>query len=266
MKHHGRGMQRHNELVLGGEYDIPGLDLPENALVLDIGACDGAFTLWALKRWPTCIVHAYEPNPQACLNWIANVLPIARGRARLHTVAVHRNLQSHLRLNTLMRRRSTAALDLWRELVPCAGAETSFVGTACKAQLWPGPNNQGEASTTNRWGTHADPILVPAIDPATLPHSAFAKIDTEGAEVEIITNMPRPTHGIGLEWHSKEDANAIAAHFELLASSEPTKTDSVESIEIVGFKGLPDPGMQTIARLEEYSANTGTFVIRLVSE
>jgi FkbM family methyltransferase len=175
MKHHGQGMKNHNARALGGEYDVVGLELSENAIVLDVGACDGAFTIWALSRWPSCIVHAYEPNPQSATNWVANVMPIARGRARLTTCAVMRGVST--------------------------------------AQLWPGPNNSGEASCVNRWGTWREPLLVPAIDPPALPPCAFAKIDTEGAEVEILSGLVRPSHALALEWHSKSDLDAIREMF-----------------------------------------------------
>jgi predicted RNA methylase len=54
-------MRRHVQQVLGGEYDVryratqPG--------ILDIGANVGSFAAWALKRWPACYVHCYEPLP-----------------------------------------------------------------------------------------------------------------------------------------------------------------------------------------------------------
>lgn len=52
----------HCKNVLEGCYDVPWW--PEKPpVILDIGANIGAFTRWAVKRWPGCIVHAYEPQP-----------------------------------------------------------------------------------------------------------------------------------------------------------------------------------------------------------
>jgi FkbM family methyltransferase len=54
-------MRRHVQKFLGGEYDIP---YRHNApVILDIGANIGSFAAWALKRWPGCHVHCYEPLP-----------------------------------------------------------------------------------------------------------------------------------------------------------------------------------------------------------
>ena len=50
-----------NMSVLCGEYDIPTLHLKPGAIVLDIGANEGAFSAWALFRWQECKVIAYEP-------------------------------------------------------------------------------------------------------------------------------------------------------------------------------------------------------------
>ena len=50
------------EEVFGGEYDLPLKNPP--ATILDIGANEGAFTAWALERWPTAKVIAFEPIPE----------------------------------------------------------------------------------------------------------------------------------------------------------------------------------------------------------
>jgi hypothetical protein len=48
--------------VLAGSYDIP-FNPEKPPVILDIGANIGAFTSWAAKRWPGCVIHAYEPHP-----------------------------------------------------------------------------------------------------------------------------------------------------------------------------------------------------------
>ena len=54
-------MRHHVQKVLDGEYEVPyEAILP---VILDIGANVGSFAAWALKRWPGCHVHCYEPLP-----------------------------------------------------------------------------------------------------------------------------------------------------------------------------------------------------------
>lgn len=60
-------MKEHNAEVFAGCYDIPTLSFGGRApVVIDIGACCGAFTLWAKGRWPGADVHAYEANVSTC--------------------------------------------------------------------------------------------------------------------------------------------------------------------------------------------------------
>ncbi|MFI2312254.1 FkbM family methyltransferase [Streptomyces anulatus] len=41
-----------------------GMSLPENAIVLDIGANIGLFTLYTLEKWPGAQVFSFEPAPE----------------------------------------------------------------------------------------------------------------------------------------------------------------------------------------------------------
>lgn len=57
-------MRPHVDRVLAGEYEPPAnCDTSGVRTVLDIGANVGAFTAWALHRFPRCEVIAYEPHP-----------------------------------------------------------------------------------------------------------------------------------------------------------------------------------------------------------
>lgn len=49
--------------VLAGAYDLPiNHTVKDKApIILDLGACVGSFTKWAVKRWKGASVHAYEP-------------------------------------------------------------------------------------------------------------------------------------------------------------------------------------------------------------
>ena len=87
------------EKIMNGEYDIPGLELSDGATVLDIGACCGEFTAWALERWPTCKVIAYEPNPEALKylyenfqdNDRVNIVPKAVSRSKSGSLSKGKN-------------------------------------------------------------------------------------------------------------------------------------------------------------------------------
>jgi FkbM family methyltransferase len=57
-------MVPHLKKVLRGEYEIEGLMFEKPPTILDLGANVGAFAIWASQRWPGCIVHCYEPNPE----------------------------------------------------------------------------------------------------------------------------------------------------------------------------------------------------------
>jgi FkbM family methyltransferase len=58
------------EEVFAGEYDLPLATAPQT--VLDIGANEGAFTAWALERWPGCLVDAFEPVPDNAALFLEN--------------------------------------------------------------------------------------------------------------------------------------------------------------------------------------------------
>jgi len=53
--------QRDAHAIWRGEYDIALTEEPRT--ILDIGANAGLFTLWAMRRWPTASITAYEPWP-----------------------------------------------------------------------------------------------------------------------------------------------------------------------------------------------------------
>lgn len=64
---HGRDMEALFEIFVRGEYEPPA-ELRERlsnvSTVLDIGANIGAFSAWALGRWPAATVVAVEPVPE----------------------------------------------------------------------------------------------------------------------------------------------------------------------------------------------------------
>lgn len=162
-------------LVLDGEYDLPVEDV---CSVLDIGANVGAFALWATRRWPGCRVTGYEPQAVA--------EEAARKSAEANGVAERARFVK-------------AAVVCDRRDLP-------------EATLYLGENNLGEASTSGRW--HRDPakaVLVPAVHVDDLPACDILKVDTEGAEVAIVTSYlarHKPA-GVAYEYHRRTDRDAL---------------------------------------------------------
>lgn len=50
--------------ILAGAYAVPGLNFGSPPMVLDVGACCGAFARYAKNTWPGCRVECVEPHPQ----------------------------------------------------------------------------------------------------------------------------------------------------------------------------------------------------------
>lgn len=69
--------------VWAGEYDCQELTKEGISTIIDIGAGWGAFAVWALARWPSATIEAYEPHMEAAEYLVRNVPNIV-----LHHVAV----------------------------------------------------------------------------------------------------------------------------------------------------------------------------------
>jgi len=143
-------MREHNAEVFAGCYDIPTLSFGGRVpVVIDIGACCGAFTLWSKERWPGRIAQAFEANTNTCETALTRNVHVFGG-------------------------------DTQTLLGP---------GVATVAGTYPlyrGKNNIGECS---RWrGDEQSEEKTDAyfIGIATLPDCDVLKVDTEGEEVKLI--------------------------------------------------------------------------------
>lgn len=132
--------------VLAGSYDVP-LQFATPPVVIDLGANVGAFAKWAAGRWPGALIHCYEPHPK----------------------------------NFALLCRTVAALPI-PDLVTCRNVAVS--DRAGKMALYAGQYNCGEWSLAERPG--AEMVEVDVIDARDLPRGDILKIDTEGAEVNIL--------------------------------------------------------------------------------
>ena len=156
-------MRRHVQKVLGGEYDIPYRH--NSPVILDIGANVGSFAAWALKRWPGCYVHCYEPLPD-------------------NFALLKRNLGQ-------FEGRSVSLYNF-------------AVGDPSLTRLYLGRNNCGEASFYDIGEQTTDTVEVETRAPSVLPKAQIVKIDTEGSEVDILARMASlDFDAIMLEYHSE---------------------------------------------------------------
>lgn len=134
--------------------------------ILDVGANIGSFAIWASRRWPRSFIHCYEPLPENFAALSANLTSLA-GRV---------------------------ALNNWA------------IGDPGQRKLFLGRNNCGEASFFDLGEQRPEFVTVEAKAPATLPKADILKIDTEGAEVEILSALPALDFDLVLlEYHSEEN-------------------------------------------------------------
>jgi len=139
------------DVIEGGSYDVP-FNPATPPVILDIGANVGAFVRWSVKRWPGCVIHAYEPHPGnfALLTRTINALESQEG-INCHNVAV-------------AEKESVSAL--------------SFAGLNC-----------GEWSLLIQPKDAKETVQVRTISAATLPVADILKIDAEGAEIFILGTL-----------------------------------------------------------------------------
>jgi FkbM family methyltransferase len=163
------------EEIFAGEYD---LDLKQPpATVLDIGANEGAFTAWALERWPDCRIFAYEPIPLNAAMFKEN----HGGNARV-------------------------------KLFECA----VLAGDHDKAPMHLGKNNSGECSIHDIGEQIIGSFIeVKCADASLIGTAEFVKIDTEGCELEIIEKLDlSDTKALVCEFHRRQDVAKIVAILE----------------------------------------------------
>src|SRR5262245_43428601 len=139
------------------------------AVVLDVGANIGSFATWATRRWPGSFIHCYEPLPENFAALKAN-LALLSGRV---------------------------ALNNWA------------IGDPGRRKLFLGRNNCGEGSFFDLGEQRSEWVEVEAKAPASLPKAHVLKLDTEGAEIEILSGLPEITFDIVLlEYHSEANRRA----------------------------------------------------------
>jgi FkbM family methyltransferase len=160
--------------VFAGEYDVESYTHP-NPVILDIGANVGAFSVWATYRWPGCVVHAYEPIKETYEYLVVNTKP-------------HSNIITHNK---------------------AIGAKDEK-----ERQMYYGGKNRGQTSFYygDEQRDYGEKVTV--LSAKSLPEAHFVKVDTEGAEVEILENLVFEPEIIVVEFHFLQDKEKITQMLE----------------------------------------------------
>jgi len=177
-------MKWHVERIFQGEYDVP-VQIP-HPIILDIGANVGAFTVWASKRWPKSVIHAYEPIKHNFQYLIMNI-------DSLH-----------------------CPTQIFAHNLAVLGKDLS------RRRMHLGLHNLGESSFHNLGEQSNQLEKVRVVSARELPAADIVKIDTEGCEVEILEGLDLTgTSTIMLEYHGESDRKRILSilesRFSLLA-------------------------------------------------
>ena len=78
----------YNEVLVAQEYQRHGVTYEDAACVLDVGANIGFFTLFAKKKNPRAVIHAFEPIPDTCEVLKRNVELNKLENVHVHSFAV----------------------------------------------------------------------------------------------------------------------------------------------------------------------------------
>jgi FkbM family methyltransferase len=136
------------------EYGLESLPDMGQITILDVGANWGTFCRAALKRWPLAMIRAYEPQPQ--------------NFARLSAIARPRH-------GRIVAQQSAVVWPKVSERVRLFAGLSHTEWSTHDDVRWPEVRQD-----TSKW------IDVHALDASELPPCDVLKIDTEGAEVEIL--------------------------------------------------------------------------------
>ncbi len=163
-----------DRVISGDEYDLPGLSFGYAPTILDIGANVGAYSYWALNRFPGAVVFAYEPSKDNVDAYTKNLTEThPSGTWRLFHGAVTKSTDSEISL--YLSQVNTGMHSIHKELTNTRLAEV---------------------------------VQAPNYHPNRLPNCDILKMDTEGCEVEIL-HAYLPSHVlpsiISLEFHSRLD-------------------------------------------------------------
>jgi FkbM family methyltransferase len=153
--------------------------------IVDIGANIGTFALWATMRWQLSRIHCFEPHP--------GTFELLRRNVReLHNVICNNAAVSSSPMPLYSRYPGDSEAALFDHAM-------LMFETVHQENL----------------------IVVPVVNPRDLPRADIVKIDTEGAEFDIVSTMDLTTTSLVLlDYHSTDLREKVLAHlgknFDLL--------------------------------------------------
>jgi FkbM family methyltransferase len=203
------------------DYDIPGFTLTRNMTVVDVGANQGFFSLYAASKGAT--VYAFEPCAEnfEILKWNVATNGLS-DQVKMFNVAV----------------------------TGSGGKVSLFVGLDASGKILSGSVSILDA---NRGGKGVQSRCVESVTLDSLLHDLqierceFLKVDCEGAEYEILQNTPRDSFRkiarISMECHASRMGEAITilknAGFEVVYQ-RPGETGVLKAVNS-RFDGLRRP-------------------------
>jgi len=137
----------------------------QSPIILDIGANVGGFAVWASYRWPNAQIHCYEP--------VANTFNLLK-------------INTEYNKNILIYNVAVGKQD-------------------GKRFIFYGKNNIGEASFIKGEEQQDNGEEVSVIAASSLPKADIVKIDTEGAETEILSALKIKPDVFLIEYHSSDN-------------------------------------------------------------
>ena len=138
-------------------------------VILDIGGNIGGFSLWANKRWANSKIYSYEP----------------------------------IKNNFNLLKENTKGIDNIVISNVAVGSKTET------RRMYYGAHNIGECSFINGAEQVERGEEVSVMSAGLLPDANIVKIDTEGAEIEILENMLIKPDVYLIEFHSADNRRAI---------------------------------------------------------
>ena len=140
-----------------------------NPVILDIGGNVGGFCLWANKRWANSKIYSYEP----------------------------------IKNNFNLLKENTKDIDNIMPVNVAVGSKTET------RKMYYGLNNIGECSFKHGVEQIEDGEDVSVFSASLLPKANIVKIDTEGAEIEILENIVIKPDIYLIEYHSAYNRRRI---------------------------------------------------------
>jgi FkbM family methyltransferase len=140
-----------------------------NPVILDIGGNVGGFCLWANKRWANSKIYSYEP----------------------------------IKNNFNLLKKNTKDIENIMAMNLAIGSKTE------QRRMHYGAHNVGECSFQHGAEQVEEGEDVSVVAASLLPKADIVKIDTEGAEIEILENMVIKPDVYLIEYHSAYNRRRI---------------------------------------------------------